>query len=625
MNTVHRVLLGLALLSSTPAFAGEWISLFDGQSLDGWTQRNGTASYRVEDGAIVGTTTAGSPNSFLCSDRTFSDFELTFDVKVDNPLNSGVQIRSRTRHGTPDGRVNGPQVEIEASGSSGAEAGYVYGEAAGGWMTPKADLIPHKHFKDGEWNSYRIVADGARITVWINGTAITDLVDTLKYETHPSGFIGLQVHGVGNAGPYQVSWRKLRIRELTGGSDRDGWVDLFNGRDLGGWKTTGNWLAKGDGVLAIEPRAGEEGWQRYDAYLWSEKQYQDFILDVEYAYPAGGNSGIFFRVGDVANPVETGIEAQILDSTGHTGELSHHDHGGIIRTRGASKNMSLAPGQWNRMRVHCRGSKLRVILNDQKIHDLDLSSSAMKDRPLRGFIGLQDHGEPHNLRFRRIRIKELLAPVEPVTKPVSLFNGQDLTGWVSDVPAKDKNPDVRDSFVVRDGLLVSLGNPAGHLVTTELYRDYELNVEYRFTKGAGNCGVLVHASRPRALYRMFPASIEVQMHSGNAGDFWCIQESITVPDMEKRRRRGKNQKWGGAEGDSRRILNLTDDSEKPLGEWNTMRVHCRARTIRVWINGDLVNHGFGCTVDRGKIALQAEGTEVEFRKVELAPLPAAGQ
>ena len=147
------------------------------------------------------------------------------------------------------------------------------------------------------------------------------------------------------------------------------------------------------------------------------------------------------------------------------------------------------------------------------------------------------------------------------------------------------------------------------------------NVTSALRPEGGNCGVLVHASRPRALYGMFPASIEVQMHHGNAGDFWCIQEDIAVPDMETRRPRGKNQKWGGKEGDARRILNLTDDSEKPLGEWNTMVIECRDRSIDVWVNGDHVNNGSNCTADRGKIAVQAEGTEVEFRKLEIGPLP----
>ena len=206
---------------------------------------------------------------------------------------------------------------------------------------------------------------------------------------------------------------------------------------------------------------------------------------------------------------------------------------------------------------------------------------------------------------------------------IALFNGKDLTGWEADVPSRDTDKSVRDSFVVRDGKLVSLGKPEGHLLTKNAYRDYRLEVEYRFPGQPGNCGVLVHASRPRALYRMFPQSIEVQMMHGNAGDFWVIQEDIKVADMEKRRPRKEGEKWGGAEGDARRILNLTDGSEEPLGEWNTMVIEARGRTIKVWVNGDLVNEGFDATADRGRIALQAEGAEVEFRKVEIGPLPAA--
>jgi 3-keto-disaccharide hydrolase len=179
--------------------------------------------------------------------------------------------------------------------------------------------------------------------------------------------------------------------------------------------------------------------------------------------------------------------------------------------------------------------------------------------------------------------------------------------------------------VVRDGALVSRGVPKGHLVTHAAFRDYRLEVEYRFPGKPGNCGVLVHASRPRALYKMFPQSIEVQMQSGDAGDFWVIQEDIQVDEMEKRRPRKANEKWGGAEGDARRILNLTDGSEKPLGEWNTMVIEAKGRGIRVWVNGTLVNQGRDATVDHGRIALQAEGTEVEFRRVEIGPLPAPGR
>ncbi|HRT08442.1 MAG TPA: DUF1080 domain-containing protein [Candidatus Paceibacterota bacterium] len=201
---------------------------------------------------------------------------------------------------------------------------------------------------------------------------------------------------------------------------------------------------------------------------------------------------------------------------------------------------------------------------------------------------------------------------------VPLFNGKDLSGWVADVPAADKDPNLAPTFIVRSNLLVSLGKPPGHLITEKEFRDYRLDVEYRFPGKGGNCGVLVHASKPRALYSMFPQSIEVQMLSGNAGDFWVIQEDIEVPEMEKRR--GPREKWGGSEQHARHIRNLTDGSEKPLGQWNHMRIECRGRTIKVWVNGDLVNEGFNATADHGKIALQAEGTEVEFRRVDLTTL-----
>jgi hypothetical protein len=204
------------------------------------------------------------------------------------------------------------------------------------------------------------------------------------------------------------------------------------------------------------------------------------------------------------------------------------------------------------------------------------------------------------------------------SKAKSLFNGKDLNGWHVDVPQLDKNPDGKQPFVVRDGMLVSLGNPRGHLITDDEFQNYRLEVQYRFAGKPGNCGVLVHASKPRALYKMFPQSIEVQMHHGNAGDFWCIVEDIVVSDMVQRR--GPQEKWGITEGKARRILNLTDDSEKPLGEWNTMVIECLGKEVKVWVNGDFVNHGFSCTASKGQIAVQAEGSEVEFRKIALTPI-----
>ncbi|MEX0882569.1 MAG: DUF1080 domain-containing protein [Cyclobacteriaceae bacterium] len=201
---------------------------------------------------------------------------------------------------------------------------------------------------------------------------------------------------------------------------------------------------------------------------------------------------------------------------------------------------------------------------------------------------------------------------------IPVFNGKNLDGWHVDVPEMDKNSDAPNPFIVRDGMLVSLGNPQGHLISNEIYQNYRVEAEYRFPGETGNCGILVHASTPRALYDMFPKSIEVQMMHENAGDFWCIVENIEVENMVERR--GQKEEWGVTEGKKRRILNLTEGSEHPPGKWNKMTIECLGDRIKVWVNGDLVNEGFNATAKKGNIAVQAEGAEVEFRKLTLMPI-----
>lgn len=206
--------------SSGAAPAGSWVSLFNGQNLAGWGRLNGSATFVVENGQIVGRSVPGSANSFLVTDSTYGDFELELEVLADTGMNSGVQIRSRghgsTRPQDLPTRVNGPQIEIESSGADGAEAGYVYGEASGGWQTPEERLKPHKAFLDGQWNRYRIVARGPRIQTFINDQPIEDItLDPAYHQTYARGFIGLQVHGVGErTKTYTIRWRNLRIRPL---------------------------------------------------------------------------------------------------------------------------------------------------------------------------------------------------------------------------------------------------------------------------------------------------------------------------------------------------------------------------------------------------------------------------
>jgi hypothetical protein len=222
-------LLTLLLAAAVSAGAADWIKLFDGKTLNGWSVHSGTAKYAVEKGAIVGTAVLGSPNSFLCTNREFGDFVLEFEVQVDPALNSGVQFRSLIAKGPmefkapgkdgkeitrkiPADRVYGYQVEIAAA--KAGSSGNVYDEARRGRMLDDFKEKPKARaaFKDGKWNKYRVECRGDSIKTWVNGVPAADFKDSVTSR----GILGLQVHQVpkDRFKPYQVRWRKIRIQEL---------------------------------------------------------------------------------------------------------------------------------------------------------------------------------------------------------------------------------------------------------------------------------------------------------------------------------------------------------------------------------------------------------------------------
>lgn len=194
---------------------GDWVSLFDGKTLNGWQQTSGKASYKVRDGAIVGSSLRKGGNSVLCTNETFGDFELEFEVKCD-AINSGVQIRSLQDKDIGKGEVRGPQVEIE---HSPGQSGFIYGAGyGGGWRSPEprskdAQVNEHNIFKNKQWNHYRVRAQGAGIQTWINDRQIAELHDPLSYQLFPRGFIGLQVHSHPVDG-IEIEWRNIRIRKI---------------------------------------------------------------------------------------------------------------------------------------------------------------------------------------------------------------------------------------------------------------------------------------------------------------------------------------------------------------------------------------------------------------------------
>ena len=191
------------------------------------------------------------------------------------------------------------------------------------------------------------------------------------------------------------------------GADDEGMTVIYDGTDLSQIKTTGNWQIQDDGSLFLQPREGESGWKRYDAYLWLKEEYSDFVFDFEYKHEAKGNSGFYFRISDDSDPTAHGFEVQILDCYGKE-DLGQHDLGGVIKTAGPLVNASKKPGEWNRMIVTLKGNLLTVELNGKIVQkDLDLSKAkpADKDLAAKGKIAIQDHGQKfwvRNLKIKRL-------------------------------------------------------------------------------------------------------------------------------------------------------------------------------------------------------------------------------
>lgn len=196
----------------------------------------------------------------------------------------------------------------------------------------------------------------------------------------------------------------LQAEDLHPAADAPGFVPLFNGKDLTGWQTTGNWIVEADGNIALKPREGEKGWQRYDAYLSTVKKYGDFVLDLEFKFEPTGNSGVFMRVGDLKDHVKSGFEVQILDTYG-LAKPGHHDCGGIVHAMGPTKNMVKPAGEWNRYTITVQGRKVKVVFNGEQVIDMNLDDTVKKDRPNEGHIAFQD--EAKLVWYRNVRIREL--------------------------------------------------------------------------------------------------------------------------------------------------------------------------------------------------------------------------
>ena len=318
-----------------------WMDIFDGQTLNGWTQKGGEASYEVRDGMLVGSTVHDTPNSFMTSDKMYSDFILELEYKVDSSMNSGIQIRSNSFSHRQDGRVHGYQIEIDPS--ERAWSAGIYDEGRRGWLNPLTDNPEaQKAFKQMEWNHYRIEAIGDTLKTWINGLPAAHLID----DKTASGFIGLQVHSIDEDKKEgtEISWKNIRIltdslskyskvsplkptvtkNRLGIDEAKKGWKMLWDGETTNGWRGArlDGFPEKGwsieNGELTVESSGGAESSAGGD--IVTTEMYGDFELMVDFKITEGANSGIKYYVDTDLNKgpgSSIGLEYQILDDAKH--------------------------------------------------------------------------------------------------------------------------------------------------------------------------------------------------------------------------------------------------------------------------------------------------------------------
>ena len=457
MNKKHSNVLmlfaSIALFTSCqqePKDDTPWVTLFDGESLNGWTQIGGEAKYAVEDNAIVGTTVHNTPNSFLTTDKDYGDFILELDYKVDPSMNSGIQIRSNSLPHYKDGRVHGYQIEIDPS--ERAWSAGIYDEARRGWLNPMTDNPDaQKAFKQNEWNHYRIEAIGDTLKTWINDVPAAYLID----DKTSQGFIALQVHSISDEQKdgTDIIWKNIKIltdslskysrkiplkpiitkNGLGVDEAKNGWKMLWDGKTTEGWRgakldefPTKGWEIK-DGVLSVLSSGGEESAAGGD--IVTKELYGDFELMVDFMITEGANSGIKYYVDTDLNKgpgSSIGLEYQILDDKRHPdAKLGNHEGS---RTVASLYDLIMAdpnkpmnpPGEWNTAHIVSKDNHVEHWLNGMKVLEYErksddylklVSESKYAKWPNfgesdKGHLLLQDHGD--NVSFKNIKIKSIV-------------------------------------------------------------------------------------------------------------------------------------------------------------------------------------------------------------------------
>lgn len=390
----------------------------------------------------------------------------------------------------------------------------------------------------------------------------------------------------------------------------------------------------------------EKGWTVQDGVLSTTKgggggdlitvdQFADVEAAFKFKLGPKANSGVMWRVAETGGATyETGPEYQLLeDATYGAKPTDGHACGALYDLYPPVEGKVMKPqGEWNEGRIRLHNGVVQHWLNGMKIVEARVFDDAGKPTPEwaqkiagskfkdmkgfgvlpTGFLAVQDHGDTE-LALKDFMIRDL---AKPMAGEVSLFNGKDMTGWKAILPdGKGGMAKMEDTFSVKDGVMIDKGQPIGYIRTEKDYTNFVLRLEWRFNpaKGAGNSGVLL---RMVGEDKVWPKSVEAQLESGNAGDFWNIDNvKMTVA---KERTNGRNTKMDPAAVKAATMGGAR--LERPLGEWNDYEIICDHGTVILRVNGVELNRATDVEVVPGKICLQAEGAEIHFRHIRLVPL-----
>jgi FAD:protein FMN transferase len=403
-----------------------WTELFDGHSLAGWVtsggRYDGPAPWTVEEGVLVGRSTADGEGGLIYTERLYSNFEIEFEVCLDYPFDSGLFVRMLPPDFAPEAAsaapwpadqaprrdLKGAQVTLDHR--DGGEIAAIY---ADGFLQHNPEAV--QHFKRNEWNRVRARVSGFdfRIQTWINEQPVGDYqlpADSPGFA--PFGRIGLQVHPSDpKLKDQRVRFRGLRLRPLPMFPEEQWgqWTDML-AAGLEGFNYSGGsegYLLE-EGVLSIPAEGGGQ--------IESRSDHADFCLRADFRIARMANSGLFLRAArDGSNPAYSGMEIQVLDDFHWEAETQstlapYQKTGGLYGAFPPGPAKDYRPvGEWNLIEVLCRGNRLAVALNGQALYDLDLSripaDPPLIGRASTGFLGWQRYGAPRVILPWAIQVK----------------------------------------------------------------------------------------------------------------------------------------------------------------------------------------------------------------------------